>query len=305
MIKFDADTIYRLLPAIHRIRDADQGEPLRALVEILAEQGAVIEENIGDLYENWFIETCEEWVVPYIGDLIGARNLLPIDAGSEFSQRARVANTIGYRRRKGTAPMLEQLARDTTSWPARAVEFFELLGWTQHFNHVRSKIHRTPDLRDTNRLELLNTPFDTIGHTVDVRRIAAVRGRHNIPNVGLFLWRLQAYPVSDGLAHPVPGSGLRYTFDPLGRNLPLFNRPRSEREITHLATELNVPGVLRRRPLFEELEAARQADVEDRDPSFDYFSESGPIVAFEIDGSRIPPEQVLICNLEDVPLSPR
>ena len=136
-MKFDADTIYNLLPAVHRIRDAEQdGMPLRALVEVLAEQGSIVEGNIRQLYDNWFIETCEEWVVPYIGDLIGARHLRSIGASSEFSQRARAANTIGYRRRKGTAAMLEQLARDTTSWSARAVEFFQFLGWTQNYNHV-------------------------------------------------------------------------------------------------------------------------------------------------------------------------
>lgn len=37
--------------------------------------------------------------------------------------RAWVANTLAYRRRKGTALVLEQLARDVTGWPATAVEF--------------------------------------------------------------------------------------------------------------------------------------------------------------------------------------
>jgi hypothetical protein len=58
----------------------------------------------------------------------------------------------------------------------------------------------------TNPLELIDTPFDTAAHTVDVRRIANRRGKHNIPNVGIFLWRLQAYPLlkGDAFAH---GSG--------------------------------------------------------------------------------------------------
>ena len=46
MSGFDTETFYRLLPAIHRIRDAEQGEPLKALLGVLAEQVAVIEENI-------------------------------------------------------------------------------------------------------------------------------------------------------------------------------------------------------------------------------------------------------------------
>ncbi|MFI1258880.1 hypothetical protein ACH4U6_34565 [Streptomyces netropsis] len=39
------------------------------------------------------------------------------------SPRAEGAHTIAYRRRKGTAAALEQLTRDVTGWPARAVAF--------------------------------------------------------------------------------------------------------------------------------------------------------------------------------------
>ena len=64
------------------------------------------------------------------------------------SPRAEVANTIGYRRRKGTAAMLEQLARDVTDWPARAVEFFEQLATTQYMNHVRLHAPATAPVRE-------------------------------------------------------------------------------------------------------------------------------------------------------------
>src|ERR1051326_1832390 len=93
------ERLYQLLPAIYRVRDAQLGEPLKALVALLADQGAVLEEDIAQLYDNWFIETCEEWVVPYIGDLLGVRGLLPGNGGS-FSQRGRVANTLAHRRGK-------------------------------------------------------------------------------------------------------------------------------------------------------------------------------------------------------------
>ena len=39
----------------------------------------------------------------------------------------------------------------------------------------------------------MHTPFDRVAHTVDVRRIANGRGLYNIPNIGIFLWRLTAY----------------------------------------------------------------------------------------------------------------
>ena len=74
-MSFDTATLYELLPAIYRVRDAEQGEPVKALLTVIAEQLGVIEENLAQLYDDQFIETCAEWVVPYIGDLIGYRSL--------------------------------------------------------------------------------------------------------------------------------------------------------------------------------------------------------------------------------------
>ena len=306
MSRYDADELYRLLPAVYRARDEQSGGQLRALVNILATQAAVLERDIERLYENWFIETCDEWVVPYIGDLLGGRGLHALPGAAAFSQRARVANTLAYRRRKGTATMLEQLARDTTGWNARAVEYFELLATTQHFNHVRPNNHRTVDLRQAGRVELLDTPFDGIAHTADVRRIASARGRHNIPNVGLHLWRLQAYAVSRAEASVIgPAADQRFAFDPLGGFWPLFNRPQAETEIAQLAREVNVPAPLRRRPLYEEYEELRQAVVDARAPAPPvYLTATPPLRLFRqalADGplQEIPANKIAIADLSD------
>jgi hypothetical protein len=74
-MSFDAQKLYELLPAIYRARDAEQGGPLRELLAVIAEQAGVLEENLDQLYDDQFIETCGDWVVPYIGDLIGYRSL--------------------------------------------------------------------------------------------------------------------------------------------------------------------------------------------------------------------------------------
>ncbi|MCW5580843.1 MAG: hypothetical protein KIS72_05860, partial [Luteimonas sp.] len=116
-MSLDAERLYGLLPAIHRIRDAAHGEPLRDLVALFARELEALEEDVEQLYDDQFIETCADWVVPYIGDLIGYRPLVGVD-DDVSAPRAEVANTIAYRRRKGTALMLEQLARDLTGWPA-------------------------------------------------------------------------------------------------------------------------------------------------------------------------------------------
>src|SRR5205085_7132876 len=135
-----------------------------------------------------FIETCKEWAVPYIGDLVSyqtAHDVLP------QSLRVEVANTISYRRRKGTAAILEQLARDVTGWHVHVVEFFKLLALSQHMNRVRPDA-TSVDLRKWESLEQLRTPFTSLAHTADVRSIASGRGHYNIPNLGIFIWCLNS-----------------------------------------------------------------------------------------------------------------
>ena len=106
--RYTKDELYNLLPAVYRQRDTElAGKPLESLIGVIAEQVQYLEEDIEKLYNNWFIETCEEWVVPYISDLVGAK-LLNTLTGTTFSQRAWVANTLSYRRRKGTLSMLER-----------------------------------------------------------------------------------------------------------------------------------------------------------------------------------------------------
>ena len=276
-MSFDTRGLDELFPAIYRIRDAEQGEPRKALLAVIAEQIAVLKEDLEQLYDDQFIETCAEWVVPYIGDLIGYRELHNV-APKIANQRAEVAHTIAFRRRKGTAAMLEQLARDVTNWDARAVEFFKLLGWTQHMNHIRPTSFYSPDLRDWETLERLDTPFDRAAYTVDVRRITTGQGKHNIHNVGIFLWRLRAYSLTRSPADVVDGN--RFLFDPLGKEMQLFTHPEAEEEITHLAEPINVPEPISRRVMAHYLNQ--------------YYGQGKSIF---IDG--ISADKVNVCNLSD------
>jgi hypothetical protein len=303
------ERLYELLPAIYRIRDAERGEPLRALLTIMGDELAHIEADIAGLYDDWFIETCAEWVVPYIGDLLGVRGLHQLTEVDGFSQRAYVANTLRYRRRKGTAPVLEQLARDVTGWPCRAVEYFERLATTQHLNHVRLYSPATANLRQAANLELVAGALETVNHTAEVRNIVPGRGRYNIPNIGLFLWRLQPYFVQgvtpQSVADPPDG---RYRFSPLGNDIPLFNRPRTETEIVHLAEEPDLPGPLRRRALYDDLEALRLGSVTGETSPSQYLDAS-PVFQILLpdaqgDLAPVPAEEILICNLEDIPGEP-
>lgn len=260
------DRLYELLPVVYRQRDEECGRPLQALLGVIAEQVNIVEQDIARLYDNWFIETCDDWVIPYIGDLLGYQ--LVHEAGQPgdvrtpegraldkiLISRREVAHTIGARRRRGTLALLEELARDVAGWPARVVEFYRLLAVTQRINQLQMRRGRSIDVRNVAGLDLLGGAFNRLAQNVDVRRTGSHRdpARSNIPGVGLFVWRLRAYRVSNTPAACIEEAGNGencFAFSVLGNNTPLFTSPRPEAEPTHIAGELNVPCPIRRRAL--------------------------------------------------------
>jgi hypothetical protein len=293
---YTTEEIYRLLPAVYRVRDAEQDGVLRELVDVITGQVNVLAESLEQMYDDEFIETCAPWAAPYIGDLVGYRTLHGV-VPQIASPRAEVANTIRFRRRKGTVSVLEQLAGDVTGWPAHAVEFFELLATTQYMNHVRPHAAATADLRDEARLELAGTfqagAFDSFAHTAEMRRIAGRSGRYNIPNIGIFLWRVQSLRLTRSPLVGADASGRRFRFDQLGTDKPLFAQKRTEQEITHLAEPLDVPLPLRRR-----FAKGHLADLYG----------SGRSLLLETQTSTgvdpIPAADVRICDLSDDPAAP-
>lgn len=244
------DRLYTLLPYIHKLRDAEQGEPLRALLQVISEQVNNLEADIDRLYDNWFIETCEDWVVPYLGDLIGYSQ--PTSSAAVVPRRD-LANTLGYRRRKGTLALLELLAMDIARWPARAVEFFPLLALDQHLNHRQMARGKLVDLRQPKHLQWLDTPFDTHAHTADVRLINSpladlrkpAQGLYNIANVALFVWRLRNYSVTETPVLPLEQRNC-YSFSVLGNNQQLYSRWDVQADSADIAGRANVPAPITR-----------------------------------------------------------
>jgi hypothetical protein len=331
---FDRQDLLELLPAVYRLRDAELAAsaggllsaaelvelaaleaasvldpvrlrrrddlrersgrgPLAALLAVLAEQFGVIEENLAQLYDDQFVETASDWALPYIGDLIGHRPLH--DRGTRTRQRAEIAHTIAFRRRKGTASMLEQLARDVTGWNARAVEYFALLATNQSMIHRRPVNRIAPSVREGAALEWLGTAFDTIPRTLDVRRIETGAGRYNVPNVGIFLWRIDAHRLSRSPASPDPAdaTGRRFRFSPLGNDAPLYTRPELEEEITHLAEPINVPEPITRRRLDADVRAGQQQ------PGRERLYGAQRSISVEIAGNLVQLARIEVCNLAD------
>jgi hypothetical protein len=121
-----ADRFFDLLPVVLRARDAEAGHPLRDLLRVPGEEADLLEQDLRRLYDDLFIETCEPWVIPYLGDLVDFRWLPvpsgrpdrdPVPAGALPPRRA-VADTIRHRRRKGTLAVLEDLVPAVSGWPA-------------------------------------------------------------------------------------------------------------------------------------------------------------------------------------------
>jgi hypothetical protein len=300
-MSLNADQLYALLPAIYRTRDAENGFPLQALFSVIAGQSAILEENIQQLYDDQFIETCAPWVIPYIGDLVGSNTIYEI-SGVATGRRAEVANIFGYRRRKGTLLALEQVAMDVSGLPAAAVEFFKRLITTESMRHVRPHHASTVDLRRGGELERQGSAFDTLNRTVDVRRIAPrVRvaldpdptpldislhggGKFNIPDVGVCLWRWKAFPVTKAPAFRVDTE--RYMFSPLGQDMPLFNNPPSRASFTSLTTRLDVPQPILRREFHKDIQE---------------FYGPANSVALIADGVPIDVSNICCCILADRP----
>lgn len=253
--------LYDLLPVIYRLRDAERGYPLRGLLDIIAEQVGVIEADIDQQYDNWFIETAADWVVPYIGDLVGYVPVSPGEDGAPppeariLTPRADVANTIAFRQRRGTVSVLDDLAAAVARWPSQAIEYFRLLAWTQNLNFPQTEGARARlvSLASASRLDLIDSPFDPFARTVDVRRISSNRtqGRFNIPHVGEVVWRLRLWPVTRGPAFCVDASSNSYAFSALGNDAPLYNRPPAQHGHRGVTNELDAPIPIRRRALAE------------------------------------------------------
>ena len=268
------ERLYDLLPSVYRERDAPLGFPLRALLQAIAEQVAAVESDIDQLYDDWFVETCQDWLLPYLGRLVGYE---PLPLGAEATQaplearmklaaviapRAEVGNTIALRERKGTMRALEDLAFLVTGWPAAAVELSDQVAITQSINAPqpgRGRIARIIGAGARDELDRVGqyaaspAPFDTLGHLPDVRRLSAAHspGGFGVGAVALHVWRLLSHRIDRAPAAKIDSR--LFTFDATGHARPLFNPQTGMSD--ERACESNLPVPLRRAALAADLDA--------------------------------------------------
>ncbi|MCA3624588.1 MAG: hypothetical protein IOC52_10475 [Methylobacterium sp.] len=329
------DKLFDLLPAYlreldgpERLRPEDPPGPLQALLRVIEAQADALDADLVQLGNDAFIETCEPWVIPYIGDLVGTTPLFDASRirdgdtaaelftnlnGPDFTpgiglgNRADVARTICYRRRKGTLPLLEELARDITGWPCHAVEFFERLIWSQWLrDHQRPQALHTPDLRAVEPLDRLGGPFESACHTPDLRPIAPDEGWYGIRKIGLFLWRLLAQRLEALDARRQGGAGdFRWRFSPLGQDAPLFSARRREDDDGGLSERHHVPQAISHATFFADLSVVlAQPVVPDFSEFYGLFDPFPGLIRAEgrammifIDGAPVPLARIRCANL--------
>lgn len=306
-MRYDRDYLLSLIPAIYRVRDYVREDephgPLEALIDAIAVQLSTIELNIEQLYDDLFIETCADWVVPYIGDLIGYAPLRGASSAVS-SPRAEVASTIELRRRKGTLTVIEQLANDVTGWPAIAIECFTQLAQTEYLNHIRPDRVSTASMRSPLPAQISQSPFLNLPRSVDVRRVASGRGLWNIPDIAIYLWRLSIHNVMGGTpGTPDATHPERFTFHPLGLDAPLYQPVRSvPADQAHADAPEEVPGLASPRLLYAELEQRRALLAIPATPGAIEaqavgFTTVDPILRITINGIPIDPQFIEICDL--------
>jgi hypothetical protein len=257
------DRLYRLLPAAIRSGDAEVGFPLRALLDIIGEQADALAADIARGYENLFIETAEDWVVPYLADLTGAVPLYDASRSSDdqtalvqftdlrgprllapagASARADVAKTIAMRRRKGTVSGLADVAAYASGFPVHLVEGLARTAWTQNANHLR------PDLvtaAPANRLDssLVGGPFDQTTRLADLRLPDGQVGWYHPVHETLAVYRQRADGYRQATARKTE-QPWRFRLDPLGLDRPLFTRGTRAAEVPAAFAPAAVPDTL-------------------------------------------------------------
>lgn len=224
------------LPEMYQAMDIigeDAPGPLRELLNRIGVQAAAVRRDIDGLWADQYIETCADWVIPYIGELVAARLVTGLDPRG---QRLDVASTIRWRRRKGTLTTAAAVARGITGWDTHVVEGFRRLARTRHdldpppAAGLVEPVTRTPqggfaDLRSAPGTLLADGPFDQAFHHADLRRGSGTAGRFAAERLAVYCWRLLSLEVTGATPVRAAGSRDEYVFDPTGREIPLFLPP--------------------------------------------------------------------------------
>ena len=176
--------LYEALPEVYRTRDGqEKGNGQGHLAAYLDSCGTLLDaiyNSLDQRYKDCFPETCQEWLLPYFAELVGAFTLSPQLEG----RRKEIMHAIAWRQSKGTLKTVDQIAKEIGEFE----HLFVQEGWKRVARTVRadgpSSLPTIVNLRG-------KTPQNFVGHrntdvcSVDVRKPDWRQGHAN-PRTVLF-----------------------------------------------------------------------------------------------------------------------
>lgn len=288
------DPIYGLVPAIYRLRDQELGGPLQELLSVIQDELQSLESDIGQLYDDMFIETCRGPLIDYFADLV-AVHLPPLSASQGdpnsqaadwISRRHQVIDAIAARAAKGTLGALERVAADATGWPVRAVEQAGHVASTQSLRRPNPWRGGLFDVREGAPLSRGTSAWPISSALPDVRRGDSALTKPVGPHpttVTITVWRQDVTHI-----HRAPAACFdddnHYKFDALGHDRALAVAPTPRRPGAPPAGDLDLPIAITRARLRRDL-----ADYYGTDRSICIYRGRTPV----------PQEAIVVMDLSD------
>jgi hypothetical protein len=228
-----------LLPRFYWLRDAHAGrDSLAALIAALAEGYQALEDEVAGIYDNLFIGTCSQELVPYLGAGLGLTGLATDPP--QAADRGWVGQIAAFRRTKGGLATAARAAAAASGWSTYIEDGGAVTAHTQWLGDVQPRRGRTIDVGCRSELRELSDPWSASVRGVRISSRIPDRGaelvgrpaRCGYPGpltVELSVWRLRSVTVQRGTAgrpQPVPaGLDGSFTFDPAGLDRQLFQVP--------------------------------------------------------------------------------
>lgn len=248
--QYYTEKLWSWTPEIYHTLDADPpaNGVLRAMIELVAQEAAIVRRDIDRLWDDQAIEMCDEWAISYLGALVSAT---PMSAVNPRGTRLAAARAISYQRRKGTPTVIQMAIRDIAGIEGVVVETFRRLTRFPHRLDIdviaKGPVTKTPgggfaDLRVPRILGLTDSAFDEAAHFPDPRRLRGPLGRYNTRKVNLHLFPYRSLQID--LPTPVAIAPGLFTFDPSGRDVALYQRGQTSDRGPDEIREVDLPDAI-------------------------------------------------------------
>ena len=179
--------LYEALPEVYRTRDAQKREDgggeghLAAYLDSCGTLLDTVYNSLDQRYKDCFPQTCQEWLLPYFAQLVGATTLSPHADG----RREEITHAVSWRQGKGSLKTVAEIAQKLGGFEKLDVkEGWQRLARTARVDGSFTS-PRTVDLRK-------KAPQDFVGHrntsshSVDVRKLSWQHGHANPHSVLLY-----------------------------------------------------------------------------------------------------------------------